>query len=571
MPASTLNHLCLGSVFAWSCFNQPLMRTQGVLAQSSTDWSLGDVTLTFSLVMGGFAWGALFSKHLDRLGPRFCSLAGAASLGGGFTLVSVASHVHSLPLLYLGGLVWGVSNGIAYIPPVASLMRWFPHRTGFASGIVVCGYGGGALIAAPLFEALVKAFRRAPERLGSVQDVVLENVDGVLFTTPTLERKQVIVATLKDAMAWGEGLEPGVYVVGTGSTGASEAFLVLGALYAALMAGAAFTFRLPPPLAPTAFSMEKHRALELKTSGDEVGRHHHHHHHGLGPGGLTQSTYSIPFGLMYLGFACASTGAYAMISSSKLIVASSFPGIPPNVLTSFVAGTSIANLTGRLVYSNLSDYLAGRVDPHRKWMGRRETYSVMWSLAPLGFALVVGGINLNGGRGFDTAVGGPLVAFGSVCLGTFLVLSSFGGSSATRPAMVGDVFGTAHVAALSARQLSAVLPAAIVGPKLVAVMSDRAARDACVELAGKIPSDDAFSRAFGAGRGDLDKLIETKTVTVDRLVEVLRVQHGVAVDDPTPFLFNDALGVAAGLTVVALVVNRGVRPPLLPPVVNIKK
>ena len=77
VPFATLNHLSLGSVFAWSMFNQPLMRLQGVVVPAAHDWTLGDVTVTFSLIMGGFAWGAVFSKHLDRMGARLCSVLGA--------------------------------------------------------------------------------------------------------------------------------------------------------------------------------------------------------------------------------------------------------------------------------------------------------------------------------------------------------------------------------------------------------------------------------------------------------------------------------------------------------------
>jgi hypothetical protein len=71
--------------------------------------------MTFSLIMGGFAWGFVFSKHLDAMGPRRCGLIGAASLGGGFSLAALAVHSHSLPLLWLGGGVWGLANGWAYV------------------------------------------------------------------------------------------------------------------------------------------------------------------------------------------------------------------------------------------------------------------------------------------------------------------------------------------------------------------------------------------------------------------------------------------------------------------------
>ena len=37
-------------------------------------------------------------------------------------------QMHSLPLLYASGLVWGLSNGVAYMPPIAALLHWFPER-----------------------------------------------------------------------------------------------------------------------------------------------------------------------------------------------------------------------------------------------------------------------------------------------------------------------------------------------------------------------------------------------------------------------------------------------------------
>lgn len=60
-----------------------------MVAPASNDWLLGDITLTFSLVMGGFVWGAVFSKYLDRFGPRACVMIGAGALCSGFSLVGL--------------------------------------------------------------------------------------------------------------------------------------------------------------------------------------------------------------------------------------------------------------------------------------------------------------------------------------------------------------------------------------------------------------------------------------------------------------------------------------------------
>jgi len=46
VPAATANHLCLGSIFAWSVFNQPLMRMGGVVVPAPNDWSLGDINVS---------------------------------------------------------------------------------------------------------------------------------------------------------------------------------------------------------------------------------------------------------------------------------------------------------------------------------------------------------------------------------------------------------------------------------------------------------------------------------------------------------------------------------------------
>lgn len=87
IPAAITNHLSLGSIFAWSVFNQPLTTVDGVVAASAADWSLGDTSLTFSLVMGGFAWGGLFGNFLKHLGPRACGVIGATTLGTGYLMV----------------------------------------------------------------------------------------------------------------------------------------------------------------------------------------------------------------------------------------------------------------------------------------------------------------------------------------------------------------------------------------------------------------------------------------------------------------------------------------------------
>jgi MFS family permease len=55
----------------------------------------------------------------------------------------------------------GCGLGIGYISPVSTLIKWFPDRPGMATGMAIMGFGGGALIAAPLSLLLMEHFKTA--------------------------------------------------------------------------------------------------------------------------------------------------------------------------------------------------------------------------------------------------------------------------------------------------------------------------------------------------------------------------------------------------------------------------
>ena len=61
----------------------------------------------------------------------------------------------------------GVGYGCAYTPPIQVLLDWFPDRRGLASGIVISGFGSGALFFAPMMNIFTKSFSTIPTYLGS--------------------------------------------------------------------------------------------------------------------------------------------------------------------------------------------------------------------------------------------------------------------------------------------------------------------------------------------------------------------------------------------------------------------
>jgi MFS family permease len=61
-----------------------------------------------------------------------------------------------LVLLYAGyGVLGGIGLGLGYISPVSTLIKWYPDRPGMATGLAIMGFGGGAMVGAPLAVTLM--------------------------------------------------------------------------------------------------------------------------------------------------------------------------------------------------------------------------------------------------------------------------------------------------------------------------------------------------------------------------------------------------------------------------------
>jgi MFS transporter, OFA family, oxalate/formate antiporter len=149
--AGTVLQLCLGSVYAWSYFQKPLVEGYG--------WNNTQVAWTFSLAIGflGLA-AAVGGACLPRFGPRKLAVLGSLLYGLGYLLAALALWLKALPLLWVGyGVIGGIGLGLGYVTPVATAAKWFPDKKGLVTGMVVMGFGFGALlmskVIAPMLEA----------------------------------------------------------------------------------------------------------------------------------------------------------------------------------------------------------------------------------------------------------------------------------------------------------------------------------------------------------------------------------------------------------------------------------
>ncbi len=139
--------VALGAVYAWSVFRVPLTENYGAsVAAVNTTFSITILTLGFAAFLGGL-W-------MRSAGPKVVAIAAAVFYGGGVFLSSLTSG--SLFLLYITyGLLGGIGIGLGYIVPVATLIKWFPDKRGFITGIAVAGFGGGALVQTLIARAML--------------------------------------------------------------------------------------------------------------------------------------------------------------------------------------------------------------------------------------------------------------------------------------------------------------------------------------------------------------------------------------------------------------------------------
>ena len=130
---------------------------------------------------------ALGGKWLERVGPRYVGVVAATLWGGGFIIGSFGISTHQLWLVYLGyGVFGGCGLGLGYVSPVSTLIRWFPDRRGMATGMAIMGFGGGAMIGAPLKQWLLSLYQIAPDYLGAESTLQLITENGRRFVKSSI-------------------------------------------------------------------------------------------------------------------------------------------------------------------------------------------------------------------------------------------------------------------------------------------------------------------------------------------------------------------------------------------------
>jgi MFS family permease len=337
-PAALAIHLSIGMAYGFSVFWLPLSRAIGItqpvacpartsifelLSASNCDWKISELGWMYTLFfvfLGSSA--ALFGAWLERSGPRKAGVVAAFCWGGGFMISALGVYLHQIWLLWIGsGVIGGCGLGLGYISPVSTLIKWFPDRRGMATGMAIMGFGGGAMIGAPLADILMKH-----------------------FATPS-------------------------------DVGVAKTFVAMGLIYFVAMICGAFGYRLPPPgWKPAGWTPPALKGAMITTRNVHVSQAWRTPQFwllwmvlcmnvsaGIGVIGIASPMIQEIFGGRLIG---VPGSLNELTSAQKAQLATIGAG--------FAALLSLFNIGGRIGWASLSDYI-----------GRKRTYFVFFALGIL--------------------------------------------------------------------------------------------------------------------------------------------------------------------------------------------
>lgn len=132
--------VCLGAIYAWSAFTAKLTADPYSFTRTQTQVIFSVGLVTFALVMALVA-----GRWQKKSGPRVVAATGGLVLGIGYLVAGFAGTGFGGMLLGIG-ILGGAGIGLAYVCPIAALVKWFPDKKGMITGLAVAGFGFGALI-----------------------------------------------------------------------------------------------------------------------------------------------------------------------------------------------------------------------------------------------------------------------------------------------------------------------------------------------------------------------------------------------------------------------------------------
>lgn len=133
----------------WSVYQPYVMEQAG--------WSQSQASMCFYLSFVTFVFGNIIGGRIqDKRNPRLVVFIGGGIFAVGVLLSAFLIIPSPVPIYITYGLMQGFGQGMIYTTIISTAQKWFPDRTGFASGIVVTANGLCGFFLAPISRKLLE-------------------------------------------------------------------------------------------------------------------------------------------------------------------------------------------------------------------------------------------------------------------------------------------------------------------------------------------------------------------------------------------------------------------------------
>jgi len=154
--AGVLFNLSIGVLYTWSVLRANMTVP---VDEGGWGWTAQQAGLPYTIAILCFALGVLIGGRIqDKVGPRWVVTTGGFMVGLGMILSGLIGN-SPIGIAVCFGVISGMGIGLGYSCVTPSALKWFhPGRKGFVSGMVVGGFGLGAVYLAPLASTLLQRF-----------------------------------------------------------------------------------------------------------------------------------------------------------------------------------------------------------------------------------------------------------------------------------------------------------------------------------------------------------------------------------------------------------------------------
>jgi OFA family oxalate/formate antiporter-like MFS transporter len=139
-----------GYPHVWSIYQPYVMEMAG--------WTQGQASMCFYLAPCTFVFGNIIGGRMQyKYNPRLTVIIGGGIFAVGILASAFLIVPSPLPIYLTYGVMQGFGQGMLYTAIISTAQKWFPGRTGFASGVVVTANGLCGFFLAPLSRQLLEA------------------------------------------------------------------------------------------------------------------------------------------------------------------------------------------------------------------------------------------------------------------------------------------------------------------------------------------------------------------------------------------------------------------------------